>query len=104
MRAGLTLSIAPHVAAAGRRITFRGQLLGGPVPPGGKQLVLEARQPGGAWIQFRVIRTGPRGRYQSSYRFRFPGPVFYQFRVLSKFEAAFPYIAGTSRVVGIFER
>jgi hypothetical protein len=104
VRAGLTLSIRPHVAAAGHHITFRGQLLGGPVPPGGKQLVLEARQPGGSWIQFRVIRTGARGRYQASYRFHFPGPVFYQFRVLSKFEAAFPYIAGTSRVVGVFER
>jgi hypothetical protein len=104
VRAGLTLSIRPHVAAAGRRITFRGQLLGAPVPPGGKQLVLEARQPGGAWIQFRVIRTGARGRYQSSYRFRFPGPVLYQFRVLSKFESAFPFVAGTSRVVGVFER
>jgi hypothetical protein len=54
--------------------------------------------------QFRVIRTGSRGRYQASYRFRFPGPVRYQFRVLSKFEAAFPFVAGASRVVGVFER
>lgn len=103
VHAAITLRIAPRVVSVGHTITFRGQVQGGPIPTGGKQLVLEARQPGGSWIEFNVIRTNARGRYRASYRFRFPGPVDYQFRVLSKYEAAFPFIAGTSRVVGIHE-
>lgn len=103
VHAALTLSITPRVVSVGQTIIFRGRLAGGPIPRGGKQLVLEARQPGGGWIEFNVIRTTATGRYRARYRFRFPGPVFYQFRVLSKFEAAFPFIAGTSPVVGVHE-
>lgn len=104
VHAAITLRIQPHVVSVGRTITFRGRVLGGPIPRRGKQLVLEARQPGGAWIEFNVIRTNAQGRFHARYRFRFPGPVTYQFRVVSKYEAAFPFIAGTSPVVGIRER
>ncbi len=33
-----------------------------------------------------------------------PGPVTYRFRVLSRYEADFPFLAGTSNVVGVYER
>jgi hypothetical protein len=103
VHAGLALRIAPHTASVGRKIFFSGVLHGTPIPEGGKQLVLEARSGGGEWIQFDTISTGAKGRYHSSYRFKFPGPVTYQFRVLSRFEADFPFLNGTSNIVAVHE-
>ncbi len=103
VRADLELRVAPRVTRAQGTIFFSGQLLGGSIPPGGKQLVLEASSPGGRWIEFDVIRTDARGRFRSSYRFRLPGPALYRFRVLSEYEADFPFAAGTSNVVRVFE-
>jgi hypothetical protein len=88
----------------GRRIFFHGRLLGGPVPAGGKQLVLEARSAGSPWLEFDVIRTDARGRYWASYRFKFPGPASYQFRVLSEPESDYPFAAGYSSTARVFER
>jgi hypothetical protein len=102
--AALTLRIAPHTVPSLGAIDLSGRLRGGPLPPGGKPLVLEARAPGGRWLEFRVIRTGARGRFHYLYRFRLPGPAAYQFRVLSEAEADFPFAAGVSNVVGVFER
>jgi hypothetical protein len=102
--AALHLQIAPRTAASSGTIHFSGRLRGNPIPPGGKQLVLEARSPGGSWIEFHVIRTSASGRFAYLYRFRLPGPAHYQFRVLSETEADFPFAAGVSNVVGVFER
>jgi hypothetical protein len=104
VRAGVTLSIAPRTASVGRSVYFSGRLRGGPIPSGGKLLVLEARSPGGGWLEFDVIRTDSRGRYHASYRFKFPGPASYQFRVLCEAEADYPFATGASPVVGVFER
>lgn len=104
VRAGVSLTIAPRTASVGRGIRFSGRLLGGPVPGGGKLLVLEARSPGGAWLEFDVIRSDARGRFHAGYRFKFPGPAEYQFRVLCEAEADYPYATGASNVVGVFER
>ncbi len=52
VHAGLTLDIAPHTASVGRQIFFSGVLHGTPIPPGGKQLVLEASS-GREWVEFR---------------------------------------------------
>ncbi len=103
-RAGIALRVSPHTASAGSSIHFRGRLRGGPIPRGGKQLVLEARSPGSAWIQFKVVRTDARGRYRASYRFKFPGPADYRFRVRSEAESDYPFAAGSSNVVGVHER
>ncbi len=100
----LRLRISPRTARSAGAIRFSGRLLGAPIPPGGKQLVLEARAPGGRWIEFHVIRTGPRGRLRYLYRFRLGGPAHYQFRILSEHEADFPFAAGSSNVVRVFER
>jgi len=101
--AGIALRIAPRVASVGRSIHFSGVLAGGPVPPGGKQLVLEASS-GGEWIQFDTVSTNAKGRYRASYRFKFPGPVTYRFRVVSRYEADFPFLGGASNVVRVHER
>ena len=67
--------------------------------------MLEARSPGGPWIEFNVIRTDARGRYRASYRFKFPGPADYQFRVrLANPSPTIPFAAGASNVVGVRER
>ena len=88
----------------GHSIFFSGRLRGRPIPPDGKQLVLEARSPGGPWLEFDVIRSDPRGRYRASYTFKFPGPANYEFRVVSEAEADYPYAWGASKVVAVFER
>ncbi len=103
VHAGIALRIAPHTASVGRQIFFSGTLHGSPIPRGGKQLVLEASS-GGEWIQFDTIGTGAKGRYRASYRFKFPGPVTYEFRVISRHEADFPFLDGASNVVAVHER
>jgi hypothetical protein len=102
VHAGIGLRIAPHITSLGHTIVFTGTLRGSPLPPGGKQLVLEASS-GGEWIQFRTIATTAKGRYHASYRFKFPGPVTYRFRAVSPHEADFPFLAGTSNAVGVYE-
>jgi hypothetical protein len=104
VRARVALRVSPRVTSVGRSISLRGRLQGGPIPPGGKQLVLEARSPGGPWIEFHVIRTDSRGRFRFAYRFRFPGPVAYRFRAISRFEADYPFAATASNAVAGFER
>jgi hypothetical protein len=98
------LRVSPAVSAAGRTIHFKGRLLGGSIPRGGKQLVLEARSPGNRWIQFNTIRTDAHGAFKAAYRFRLPGPVPYRFRVVSRFEADYPFLAGSSNIVAVLER
>lgn len=104
VHAGIRLRIAPRVTSVGHTIHFSGTLHGTPIPEEGKQLVLEARSGAGEWIQFNTIRTDAEGRYRASYRFKFSGPVTYQFRVLSRFESGFPFLDGASNVVGVHER
>jgi hypothetical protein len=104
VKAGVRLRVAPHTTSVGHTIHFTGALLGGPIPHGGKPVVLEARSPGGSWIEFDVVRTNRRGRFRDSYTFKFPGPVDYRFRALSEGEADFPYATGASNVVRVHER
>jgi hypothetical protein len=102
VHAGVALRIKPHLTSVGHRVFFKGRVHG-PIPTGGKQLLLEASS-GGKWIQFHALRTDARGRYHASYRFRFPGPVTYRFRAISPYEADFPFLGGMSNVVAVHER
>jgi hypothetical protein len=104
VRADIALRVSPHTTSVGRRIAFRGRLRGGPIPRGGKQLVLEARSPGSSWIEFKVVRTDAHGRYRAAYRFKFPGPADYRFRARSEPESDFPFAGGSSNVVAVHER
>jgi hypothetical protein len=104
VRAGIALTVSPHTTGVGRRILFRGHVRGGPIPRGGKQLVLEARSPGSAWIEFKVVRTDASGAYRASYRFKFAGPADYRFRARSEPESDFPFAGGSSNVVAVHER
>ena len=93
VRAGLRLAIHPRRATQGQAIRFSGRLLGGPMPRGGKQVVLMARASRGAWVRFNVVRTDCAGRFRSRYRFQQPGAAVFRFRALSLSEAAYPYLA-----------
>jgi hypothetical protein len=104
VRAGLRLAIHPRVARRGQRIRFDGRLLGGPLPRGGKQIVLMARASRGPWVRFNVVRSGRAGRFRAIYRFQQPGAARYRFRGLSLAEAAYPYLAGGSNVVVVRKR
>jgi hypothetical protein len=104
VRAGLRLAIHPRVARRGQRIRFAGRLLGGPLPRGGKQIVLMARASRGGWVRFNVVRSGKGGRFTATYRFQQPGAARYRFRALSLAEAAYPYLAGGSNVVAVHKR
>ena len=104
VRAGLHLAIHPRRARQGQAIHFAGRLLGGPLPRGGKQVVLMARASRGAWVRFNVVRTDGGGRFRTVYRFRQAGAALYRFRALSLSEAAYPYLAGGSNVVEVRKR
>ena len=104
VRAGLSMAVTPRTSSVGASIHFSGRLLGAPVPSAGKLLVLEARAPGGPWIEFKVVRSDARGRFHAGYRFRFAGPADYQFRVRSEPESDYPFGAGASNVVAVHER
>ena len=104
VRAGLHLAIHPRRARQGQAIHFDGRLLGGPLPRGGKQVVLLARASSGGWVRFNVVRTDGGGRFRTIYRFRQAGTALYRFRALSLSEAAYPYLAGGSNVVKVRKR
>ncbi len=100
----LQLRVSPSMSAIHHTIHFAGRVLGGAIPPGGKQLVLEGRTPETSWVQFKVLRTSSRGVFHASYRFHIPGPSAYTFRVVSQYEADYPFLAGVSNLVGVLER
>src|SRR3954451_20156108 len=104
VRARLRLSARPHGARAGTVVHFSGRLLSTPIPQRGKQIVMQGRAGGGRWQNFDVVRTDRRGRFHASYRFRTGAGGTYSFRAVSRFEAAYPYIAGHSRSVHIAKR
>ena len=62
VRAGRHLTINPRRARQGQAIHFEGRLLGGPLPRGGKQIVLMARASRGGWVRFKIVRSDGGGR------------------------------------------
>jgi hypothetical protein len=82
-------------------VTFTGRLLGGPIPPRGRIVDLQAHYRG-AWRTFATPRTDRDGRFRLSYRFGATvGRVVYRFRVLVKPDASYPYEAGRSATVQV---
>lgn len=103
MPAAITLNVTPRVTRQHHKITLSGTLFG-PIPPGGKHVVIEAREHGGVWVEFTDPDTKPNGKFDASHRFKYAGPVLYEFRVVCKHEADFPFSEGKSRIVSVWER
>jgi hypothetical protein len=104
VRARLRLSARPRQARLGTVVRFRGRLLSRPIPRRGKQIVLQGRAGRSRWQNFDVVRTDRRGHFRARYRFRTSGRGTYSFRAVSRYEAAYPYIAGHSRTVRVVKR
>jgi hypothetical protein len=101
--ASIHLTVSPHVTSVGRTIVLDGKLAGA-IPPGGKKVLFEARVAGGSWIEFHNATVDSHGRFRATHRFTFSGPIHYQFRVVCEHEADFPFLAGNSNVVHVWER
>lgn len=99
--APVTLNIGPRHVRNGQRVAFRGRLTAGPIPRKGKLVNLQVIV-AGRWHTFATVRTSKTGRFKYRYRFmRTYGFVTYRFRALSRYEAAYPFVAGHSRIVRV---
>jgi hypothetical protein len=101
VRAGVKLSVAPHVAARGRSVRLRGRLVGRPLPRSGKVVELQARNPGERWITFRTVRASRKGRFATRYTFRRGGPALYEMRARVRAADDYPYATGVSHAVRV---
>jgi hypothetical protein len=100
--AGVRLVVRPGHVRNGQAITFRGSLLGRPVPLSGKLIDMQVKV-GRRWQTFATTRA--RGRRASFvYRYRFTrtnARITYRFRALARAESAYPYATGASRTVKV---
>ena len=96
VRAGVTLR-APRTVRRGKRLRFSGRLLGGPIPRGGKLVMLQSRT-GRRWQDSESARTDRRGRFRSSVPTNpAGGRGTVRVRIRVRREASYPYSTGFSR-------
>jgi hypothetical protein len=101
VRAKVTLAVSRNRVRNGHSVIFTGRLLGGPVPPQGKLLNLQAFYRH-RWRTFVTARSTSRGRFRARYRFEVSyGRVVYRFRAMARREAAYPYELGISPRVAV---
>jgi hypothetical protein len=101
VRAALTLRADHRRVANGRSVLFTGRLRGGPVPPQGKLVNLQAFYRH-KWRTFTTARTTHAGTFRARYRFEATyGRVVYKFRAMARREAAYPYELGVSPRVSV---
>jgi hypothetical protein len=82
----------------GKSLVFRGRVRSLPLPPIGKLVELQVRQPSGEWTTFRTLRTDGGGRCALRYRFRYVAcDTSYRLRVRIPAEAGYPFAGGVSR-------
>ena len=99
--ASTELRVNRHRLRNGQTVIFRGPVRTGPLPPEGKLLEMQVRQPG-RWQTFKTVRSDAAGQFEVRYTFRrTSGVVDYRFRVRLPAEAGYPFTAGVSRVVTV---
>jgi hypothetical protein len=82
----------------GRSVVFSGRVRSTPLPPGGKLVEIQVRQPSGEWTTFRTLRTDASGRWALRYRFRLVRcHTTYRIRAQMPAEAGYPFAAGHTR-------
>jgi hypothetical protein len=99
--APVTFKVGPKHVRNKHAVVFSGRLTAGPMPRKGKlvnlQVVVDGR-----WHTFATVRSSKTGKFKYRYRFmRTFRRVRYRFRALSRYEAAYPFIAGHSRTVRV---
>ncbi len=101
VRAGSSLRVSRRHVSNGDRVRFHGRLLGGPIPPEGKLVQLEAFYRD-RWRTFAVVRSNADGAWRRRYRFEATqGRIRYPFRVSVPHERSYPYAVGRSRVIRV---
>jgi hypothetical protein len=101
VRATSTFRVNRRRVVNGEAVTFRGSVMGEPVPVGGKLLKLQVYSRN-QWLTFATPRADARGNWAHDYRFTATrGITRYRFRVRLPKEAGYPYEAGTSRSVKV---
>ena len=68
-----TCKVSDHKIAGGRRVTFRGQLKGGPIPAGGVPIGFRGKV-GKHTRKFADTQTDDQGRFHLTYKFPATGP------------------------------
>jgi hypothetical protein len=94
--------VAPRSVRAGVPFDFRGQLVGGYIPPERSIIQMEIFFLG-RWRTIETLRTNARGRF--AYRYTFSpeavGRASYLFRALIRYSRSYPFLAATSRPVRV---
>jgi hypothetical protein len=99
--APVSLKVGPKHVRNKRAVVFRGKLGAGPIPRKGKVVNLQVVVDG-HWHTFATVRSTKAGTFKYRYRFRRTyGRVTYRFRARSRYEAAYPFIAGSSKTVRV---
>jgi hypothetical protein len=99
--APVTFRVGPKRVHNKHAVVFSGKLTAGPMPRKGKlvnlQVVVDGR-----WHTFATVRSSKSGKFKYRYKFmRTFGRVTYRFRALSRYEAAYPFVAGHSKTVRV---
>jgi hypothetical protein len=102
VRAGAQLKVSDRKVAGGRRVTFRGQLKGGPFPAGGVPIGFRG-QVGKHTRKFADTQTDGKGRFHLVYKFPPGGPTHtYPIWVRIGADGAdYPYLPGLSNRVRV---
>ncbi len=104
VKAGSTIRATPRRVLNGRTVSFSGRLRSLPAPPAGKLVELQVVL-SGRWQTFRTTRTDADGHWRVRYRFRRTcGLTRYRFRARLPAEAAYPFVSGRTRAVGVSVR
>jgi hypothetical protein len=102
--AAARLTVSRRRLRNGQSVTFKGLLLGKPIPPAGKLVALQAKV-GRRWRTFATPRARANGSFKHRYRFTATtGVRRYAFRALVTKEAAYPYEQGRSKTVRVVVR
>jgi hypothetical protein len=95
------MKVGPKHVRNRHTITFSGKLSAGPIPRKGKLVNLQVVVDG-KWHTFATVRSSKAGKFKYRYRFkRTYGRATYRFRALSRYEAAYPFVAGHSKSVRV---
>jgi hypothetical protein len=103
VRAAAHLTVSAHKVAGGRRVTFRGQLKGGPVPAAGVPIGFRG-QVGKHTRKFGDTQTDDRGRFHLTYRMPAAGPRKATYPIWVRIGAdadTYPYLPGLSNRVRV---
>jgi hypothetical protein len=97
-----TLNVRPRSLHTGQRVGFTGKVTGGPIPPQGLALSLQATGLGGRWLTFKTVRAGSDGRFRAAYRFTATtGHVRYRFRIRVLRQGGYPFATAYSKPVSV---